>query len=574
MKNTCGLTTVFLSVLSFNAMKTKPSIGSVFFGAITVFALLLLTGCKDKSQDNETTDVLTGTEEKVHVAFAGGGWRAHTAHSAWTISLLDNGTKKLNDVFTNVGTVSSNSGGSWFSTMLMFSSDFVNDIEAKDALSTWTTTGGWIGKQRTLFDTAGCNHVPDDLYLECVFDNYTGKSFTGGTYWKAVVEKLIFKDYSLGTTTLSGAHQSWAADKPLLLASTLLTNTVVLNSEDDYGNNHNYYQACISPSMPVLDGDSGSDCTDGRPADVLQATFSSVPQSANYQSSPFFPQLGTNTQSAVLNLGYTADYEFETPPTFSENLKLPLNTNNVPVMAAAAASSAAVGFGASEHITGLFDLSYTFADDAVSFGLANSDVQPVDAEGVSLKDLASQLVVRLADGGAADNSGVAQLVRSLQLNDQADDFTIVAFDNVSSITKPGGSGAHVGIDIASLFGFPDPLCVNIEVTKYCIAKPDLQIFDSKPLYSTSHIWTYGTGTNQLVYTKYEVTTKENAALGITGGSKGTLHSFTCAYPSAVTAPTDGDSNFDAYDNMFKFIHKGLNDKNAEGLKYLQDALGL
>jgi hypothetical protein len=243
-------------------------------------------------------------------------------------------------------------------------------------------------------------------------------------------------------------------------------------------------------------------------------------------------------------------------------------------MTAAAASSAALGFGASEHITGLFDLSNTFSDDAVSFSMANSNVQYMATAGMDVQQLADQTVVRLADGGAADNSGVAQLVRSLQLNQQADGFNIVAFDNVSSITTPENGGASVGIDIASLFGYSDPLCVNLEVTEYCITTPDLQIFDASTLNSTAASWTYGTGSNQLVYTKYDITTKANPVLGITGGTKGTLHSFTCAYPTAETAPIDGDPNFDAYDAMFKFINTGLNDKSGLGLKYLQEALGL
>ncbi|WP_422104827.1 hypothetical protein [Winogradskyella sp.] len=567
-------------------MKTRPIISrtelflstkvvtSVFSVLITVCTLFLLTDCKNDTTKSETKQVTTDSAEKVHVAFAGGGWRAHTAHSAWTISLLDNGTKKLNDIFSNVGTVSSNSGGSWFSTMLMYSADFVSDIEAKDAANSWTTTSGWTGKQRKLFDAAGCNNKPEDIYLECVFDYYTNVSFTGGTYWKLVVEDLVFRDYSLGGTTLKAPHQTWAADKSLLLASTLLTNTAVLNSENDLGNNHNYYQACLSPATPVLDGDSGSDCSNGIPPDVTPVTFSSVPKSADYQPSPFLSELGTNTKSSVFNLGYTADFVFKKAPEYASSLELPLHSDNVPVMVAAAASSAALGFGASERITGIFDLSYTLADDAVSFGLANSNVQYVNTEGIELEELANQKVVRLADGGAVDNSGVAQLVRSLQLNNQAEGFNIVAFDNVSTITNPRKGAANVGVDIASLFGFKDSLCIDIKVAQYCIIAPDLQIFDSTPLYSTAATWTYEAGGNQLVYTKYEITTKENVTLGISRGTRGTLHSFTCAYPDAATAPVDGDTNFDAYAAMFKFINSGLNKNNGEGLKHLQAALGL
>ncbi|GAB5398858.1 MAG: hypothetical protein Aureis2KO_04430 [Aureisphaera sp.] len=564
-------------------MKTKPTLRSATRAVKTLLlssilvTLFLFASCKDKAKTQENDkDIILATPEvsqKVHVAFAGGGWRAHTGHSAWTIGLLENGTYSLNNVFANVGTMSSNSGGSWFSTMLMYSSDFVSDIEAKDASTTWATSSGWIGKQRKLFDAAPCGSEPEGIYLECVFDYYTNKSYTGGTYWKLMVENLVFKSYPLGSTTLGDPHQSWAANKPLLLASTLLTNTVVLNSEDNVTNNHRYYQACLAPSEPQLNGDSGSNCTDGRPADVTPATFSSIPSGSSYQPSPFFAELGTNTQSCTFNLGYTADYVVESAPKFTEPLKLPLKDSSVPVMTAAAASSAAAGFGASEHITGAFDLSYLFQDNAVSFGMSGGSVDYVDTEGLDLQTLSNQKVVRLADGGAADNSGVAQLVRSLQLNNQADGFNIVAFDNVSDITVITGA-ANVGVDIASLFGYKDPLCVDLKLIEYCITTPDLQIFEATPLTSTNHTWAYTPSANQLVYTQYAVTTKANPALGIAGGTKGTLHSFTCSYPKALTAPIDGDTNFDGYANMFTFINNGLNANNGEGLKYLRTALGL
>ncbi|MBX2826801.1 MAG: hypothetical protein KTR22_01480 [Flavobacteriaceae bacterium] len=547
---------------------------AVRFLFTTLLITILFLGCKDKASEKETPSeketLLTtmGSTPSVHVAFAGGGWRAHTGHSAWTISLLENGTYSLGDVYDHVGTFSSNSGGSWFSTMLMYSSSFVSDIQAADAVTQWNSTGGWIGKQRALFDAAPCGLAPDGIYLECVFDHYTNKSYTGGTYWKLMVENLVFKSYPLGTTTLSDPHQSWAKDKPLLLASTLLTNAVVLNSTKDDENNQ-YYQACVDPSTPVLNGDSGSDCSQGRPVDVSAATFSSIPSGNSYQASPFLAELGTSK----LNLGYTADFEFETAPKITKSVALPLQSDGVPVMTAAAASSAAAGFGASEHITGSFDFSWVFEDNAISFGLNGGSVDHVVAKGLSLTDLADKKVVRLADGGAADNSAVAQLVRSLQLNGQADGFNIVAFDNVSDITTIQGA-ANVGIDIASLFGYKDQLCVNLKLTKYCITTPNLQIFEAAPLTSTQHTWAYGTGSNQLVYTQYQITTKANPTLGIVGGTKGTLHSFTCAYPTAETAPIDGDTNFDAYANMFKFINDGLNDKSGVGLQYLRAALGL
>ena len=74
---------------------------------------------------------------------------------------------------------------------------------------------------------------------------------------------------------------------------------------------------------------------------------------------------------------------------------------------------------------------------------------------------------------------------------------------------------------------------------------------------------------ELIYTQYQVTTKTNAIFGVTGGSTGTLHAFTCVAPDAGTAPRHKD--FKGYYEMFEFIHTALNDKDGEGLQYLKDA---
>ncbi|MEL6562605.1 MAG: hypothetical protein AAFQ94_30835 [Bacteroidota bacterium] len=555
-------------------LKPGLSIAFLFF----MLSTLLFYGCQVKTQTDNASLLEEEVVSNVHLAFAGGGWRAHTAHSGWTIALTEKGKYKLGDIYNNVGTVSSNSGGSWFSTMLMYSNDFISDIESAEAVNTWATSSGWIGKQRKWFDAVStCSDVPDYIYLECVFDHYTNTSYTGGTHWKKVVDNLIFKDYPLSGVTLSDQKQNWAKDKPLLLASTLLTNSVVLNESQESGNYHNYYQVCFEGGTPQLNGDSGSNCSNFRPVDVAAATFSSIPPSVDYKPSPLFPKLESGN-TAYFNIGYTVDYVVESAPTHDTIITSPLSTANLEVMTAAAASSAAVGFGASQYLVDFFDIAWTFEDDAVSFSLANESITYKDAQGMSLKDLAYQKMVRMADGGPADNSAVAQLVRSLQINNQANGFNIVAFDNVTGITVPGKGLPAVGIDIASLFGYKDQLCITEHIFdkefKYCLTTPELQIFESGPLYATPQKWSYGKGSTQLVYTPYQVTTIENPALGIKAGTTGTVHAFTCVYGDAATAPTDGDSDFNAYENMFDFINVGLDYQEQEGLIHLRRALGL
>lgn len=549
--------------------------------SLILVLLFLLTFCI--SCDTDPDDEDKSSEPLVsHVAMAGGGWRAHTGHAGWTMSLLDGGNKKLSDVFSNVSTISSNSGGSWFSTMLMYSEDFVTAIEAPNAISTWDTIG-WLGKQKMLFDEAPCHDVSGGPFDACVANHYAPGLF-GGFYWDLVVQDLIFKDYPIDTNvTLSGARQTWAEDKPLLLAATMLTTEVVLNESSG---DKRYYEACLSPSTPILNGDNGASCSGEAIPDVTPVTFSSIPSSSNFMTPPFLPAAGLDTASSMFNVGYTENKEGAS--TASTSIQNSLANDQVPVVIAAAASSAAAGFEASHVVSKSWYESYMTEDEALSFQLANSKVEFVNAKGMSTQDLADKKMVQIADGGPVDNSGVAQLVSFLQLNNQAEGFNIVAFDNVQALYSPGGNAADVGTDIAYLFGKGlsngNQFCSGLNGTGTCITVPDLQIFDLASLTSTEVTWSADASPDstdlvqKLIYTKYTVTTVANPTFGISAGSTGTLHAFTCAWSDAHTAPQNKpkrqDKDFIAYSKMLSFINSGLQEQNAQGLKYLEAALGI
>jgi len=548
---------------------------------VLLLALTLCLSCNNKTPEAEveSPDPIPLTNNQVHIAFAGGGWRAHTAHTGWTLSLLDGGNKTLDDVFTNVGTISSNSGGSWFSAMLTYSNSFVSAIEAQNAINTWSSTG-WLGQQQALFDAASCHDLSGYAFTACVFAMYGS-----ATHWDSVVENIVFKDYPLGMNmTLNGTRQSWATDKSILFASTMLTSNVVLNEEGiTEGYDKGYYQACLSPATPILDGYSGASCSDGTVNEVTPVTFSSIPSSSGFTAPPFLPAAGTGANPSVFNLGYSQNALVD-PTTATTTLQNPIATDQVPVVLAAASSSAAAGFAASEAVSGDWQLSYTAEDTALSFQLVNSKAEFIDASGLSIQDLADQKVVRLADGGPADNSGVAQLVSFLQLNNEADGFNIVAFDNVQDLYITGGAAADVGPDIAYLFGKGlcdgTKFCSGVGCNGTCINVPELQVFDQSSLLNTPVTWSASTGApplvQKLIYTKYAVTTVDNSTFGTTKGSTGTLHSFTCVWSTADTEPQNKtqDGDFKAYAAMLSFINSGLQEKNGEGLKYLKDALGL
>lgn len=558
----------------------------VYYAALVALASLLVWGCSPKEQaapdiaEQPTPQAMA--PQGIHVAFAGGGWRAHSGHSGWILNLLKESGVGLDGAFANVDTVASNSGGSWFNTMLSFSGSFVTAIEAPNALETWASTG-WLGQQEALFNAADCHGVSGDAFTACVFEMYAPE---GATYWNSVVEGLVFNDYPI-QSKLNGARQPWAKDKSLLLAATLVTRNTVLGQQDD--TDEQYYQACLSPSTPELGGDDGSSCSDGSKALVSPVSFSSLPSGSSLTAPPFFLAVQTESTGRHFNMGYTEAAFFD-PSTAYTTVANPLVNDEVPVMVAAAASSAAAGFGASHDVTGDWEAAYLASDEALSFQLLDGTVQFVDVDGHSVHALAEQKAVRIADGGPADNSGVAQIVRFLQLNGQGNGFNIVAFDNVEGLfpaTK--GSGAQIGEDLANLFGEAlgpngDQYCSGPNGTGTCITVPDLQIFDVHALESTESIWSFIVKSSEkvkyaLIYTPYEVVTVDNANFGISAGTHGTLHAFTLAFEGAATAPQNisQDGDFKAYGQMIDLIHRGLQESNSKGKtgrEYLLEAFGL
>jgi hypothetical protein len=535
-------------------------------------------GCH-KAEPNTPNPTATAPPPKVHVAMSGGGWRAHTAHAGWTISLLKNGGRTLQDAFANVSTIASNSGGSWFSTMLMFQPRFDAAIQARNAITTWGQTG-WLGKQQHWFDEAGCDSSSGSEFLLCVAGKYTNDE---ELYWNNVVEQLVYKDYPIDRSiTLSSPRQPWASDKTLLLAGTMLMNQVVLNEGSSWEKPKRFYQACPSPTTPVLNGYEGATCGGGATHDVTPVTFSSIHSGSRLVPPPFLPAIGTSGNPALINLGYTEN-DYRRPPVASNTIQNPLNNSQVPVVLAAAASSAAAGFGAMLGIfSDTWQGTYEVCDEAPSFQLSGSTVQSVDASGMSVNDLANNCIVRIADGGPVDNSGVIQLVSHLQRNNMADNFSIVAFDNVQELYNPVGRGAPIGVDLASLFTSicNGKFCSGSACNGTCVTIPALQVFAPSALQGTAVTWIDSTdgdsAVHKVIYTQYSVTTVANAAYGITAGTKGTLHAFTCAWSDADTAPQNNTQNGDfiAYNAMLQFIYAALQRNDGIGQKHLERAFGL
>jgi len=599
-----------------------------FLKAVTIVLMMGgIVSCSPETTDEIEADITAVVNNDVHVAFAGGGWRAHTGHAAWVMSLLaSNNTAGgcdlsdlsgnptcLADAFTNVKTVSGNSGGSWFSTMLMYDTTFVNQITGSKAVQNWgafsskNPNQGWLGKQENYWATfsAKCGSDTAATYLECVLDHYFSPQCCAPFHpqtpnWSQFVQDLVYKGYdwqSYGNLS-SNTRQAWAKDKSLLMAGTWLTNSVLLNHNSD----ETYYQVCLTPAVDSMSGDDGSWCLDrsnGQKVsmpDVLPVTFSSLAENEPGLRAPSF----ISTRSNTFNLGYSGAYAFSTTPSKKNTLQSGnIKTDSIPVMWAAAASSAAGGYAASytvadPHLPSSCDISqwdciYHARNMALGFKVPDGKnqvafVSDKTLDGISLDDLSTDRLMRIADGGAIDNSGIAQLIGYLQLNKLDTNFNIVAFDDVQ-INDASDKTKYPSSDISYMFdGAPsDQVCVD----KVCVGVPGLVIVapdsaSSNPI--TKHTWMVidasGSTTGDFLhYYIYEVETLKNDTFNINGSSKGTIHVFASEFGCAGTAP-ENQNDFSCYGEMVQSFgptlkRKPINNTSSKtGLVLLKEAFGL
>ena len=180
---------------------------------------------------------------KVRVALSGGGWHSHTCHSAWFAAMLDAPwAPTLKQVLHNVDVIASNSGGSWFLSMLAFSKAFRESLEVKTSRDQWAMlkpdadANGFLEQTRMAFGNSFVEGwLPEDKlpvyrilrlalwHLGVWFD------------WEKVVKSLVYRPYDMKTelenVSLSGTCQDWVNGptcKTLLFATALMTEKVVL----------------------------------------------------------------------------------------------------------------------------------------------------------------------------------------------------------------------------------------------------------------------------------------------------------------------------------------------------------
>lgn len=549
-------------------------------------AFLGLLGCQ-----SATESVPESSVPDTYVAISGGGWRAHTAQAAWTMGLLegyragspDSASVDLSTVFEDVHGIASNSGGSWFSTMLAYSQDFRASIEAPGALSTYGSTG-YLGQQRTAlsdpsctYKGAGCGTSRPLSCFECNVIRLTDHQYT---VWTNIVEDVVFLPYGmaqdLGNKPLSGERQAWAEDKSLVFAATMLTDNVVTN-QDDCGYvycNEIFYQVTsqLRPDVP-------------QQVSVTPVAFASLPAATRLGAPDFF-------LAGDMQVKYASNASSGGPPSGNATISNGGLNSDVSVLMTAATSSAAAGAQASEAVESYQEAvapwtdAYNASGLAPGFKIEQGSLTPASpTQNTKPATLAADRFIRLADGGFLDNSAVSHVVNFLQKN-SAPSFNIIAFDNVQqSYQPPGLPGMKVPVDIAYLFGkgppnVPPSNPKTFDPTVFCGGKflfwnlclpvPKQQIFEPNPVETTKASWTYPCGTNEVSYTKYTVTTVDNPTLGVSPGTTGTLHVFAAIFPKADTTPNADQADWDEYQRMLTCISEGMGQNG--GVDWFRKAL--
>lgn len=567
-------------------------------GLLAVSAISILSACASTANQAEPmvkTEVTSASQ--TYVAFAGGGWRAHTGHSAWMVGLLDNvpntSNTTLDAAFTNVSGISSNSGGSWFNVMLSYSDNFRAGLEKPSASTQYLTDPtAYYANEKNLYQTLSGVTLSPLCSVANDFSNLLAMACMTNLSWDRLVEGIVFGPLNLSsdlsTITMDG-KQAWGSRKTIALAATALSGDVVLARSGFLEGHHEYYY----------------DTPDMGPLEVSPVTFAGK---ANIwdPALKFFPG-GTGTFD--IEYGRTDRNLTNSAPRNNRDL----SSGEINVIHAASGSSAALGFLSSKSINeqnneALADIRLIMSDWKISYEAENLAIYfnlPDPAKSSTVKrsvvrpqadsDInAAGRFIKIGDGGALDNSGVAHSVLAHQQKHPASTpFEIIAFDNVQKTysydpntleenSVPVSLIKKVGIDLAFLFGEGytpiagtnnSGMCMD----KYCVTTKtgsvSQQIFASNAL-DKAPVWTWssaGTANSQpceLIYTPYDVTTLDNPMMGVKPGYSGTLHSFTANCPSASTAPFS-QADWTAYEDMFNAIQMGL--KQGGGLTHLQAA---
>lgn len=433
------------------------------------------------------------------VSFSGGGWSTHTASSGWLAGLVAAGqqglvpTPDLHAIFANQDLLAGNSGGSWFLTMLAYSGQFVDALDAAPDVDDWFGDQGYMGSQVRRFEAlsprardnliqllqAQCPEtipswhcqdlsimIVDVIFEDLIYEVEDGNWASGLVF----LASLWDGDLNQGPTWREALNivLDWAGlsldfnrrfqhrgrgpaldDQDIVVAGAMGTSMEVLNDAgsaswlDPYTNTVSVdpgaaEQPPIEGPIPILFVDPG-DLVEA-PSPLAANLLPSGPKTLRYWSD-------------IAGTGMTTELPAE------------IDLYNVRIFDVALVSSAAAAGLASETLT------FEIAKQLISRAIARLNATPegVDAQGVGtslfaglstfmkraaigatldqdnrlsigdidpqadLWQLTEQRALRLYDGGYVDNLAAAYALKQIQFAHNPDDFVLTLFANTSSM---------------------------------------------------------------------------------------------------------------------------------------------
>lgn len=557
----------------------------------------------------------TSSQAKRFLSFSGGGWNTHSSLAGLVAGGLDglSGVGRKGDLTTllaDVEGISANSGGSWFLSQLAYSTPFVAGLEQKNSRDQYNSTGyngqvtalfkGQPKQDKTVLDTI-ISALPGRVASRArqisqavgYYANLLGAVNDSQLDWRNIVDRFVYQPYGmladLASRGLDSARQSWAAGKDLVITAAAQTTPAVLENLGGITQNKIFSATpSANPSLPPqglvtpLAFNSRVSGSSGKP--TVTALFNAGDVNVNLSTNKWFasPSSIRGAASAVL-------------------------ASNVSIVDATTASSSAMALLGAPQTYGNTSLTEGLRNTVAS-GLRNMSplaslqngtlemprALPAVPDSASaearMNVYAQQGIIRLADGGYADNTAAAYMLREIQdVYGTADPFSLTLFmnssiDPLTGIKMPVGPGATelssywVPGDIAKLFGNvtgtggKDGSSVPFDgIPLLNPLVPSAKVFDITAWYGEKPDWTYAKDSIEMAYYDLNVKTVDNSAFGVKGGQSGRVQIFTTNNKDSFAAPIK-PSILDEYAENFTVVRDAI--VTQGGFRYLQDALGL
>jgi hypothetical protein len=558
-----------------------------------------------------------GSSNPYYLGFSGGGWNAHSSLAGWISGSLDGlaargQTSDLTTLLSQIDGISANSGGSWFLSHLAYSTPFVAGLEQKASRDQYNSSG-YNGQVAALFsgqpsDTTQSvdlsnligllpgrirSRVLPITKLLSYYDNLIGEVANTDLNWRKVVDRFVYQPLGMlsefAGKGLDAARQSWASGKDLVITAAAQSAATVL--ENVGGLMQNKIFSFVTPTNTALPAQG----------QVTPLFFNSTvsPGSTTPKGSALF-------SSGDVNLDLTNNKWFADTNSTRKQLPGSLSTS-VSIIDATTASSSAMAllasprtFGASSLTEGLRNSIASLLQDmaplasVVNGNLSMPSALPAVPSSTSTEARmalhAKQGLTRLADGGYADNTSGAYMVRHIQDTlGTTKPFNLTLFmnssiDPLTGIKMPVGpasgelSSYWVPGDVAKLFGnfssssFQDGSTIAFDgIPLLTPLVPSPRVFDITAWQGEKPEWTYAKGNLDLAYYDLDVKTVDNPAFGVKGGQSGRVQIFVANNKGSFAAPTS-PAVLGEYANNFNVVRDAV--ANQGGFAFINDALGL